>query len=179
MIVEPTAIPGAYLVRPERIEDERGFFARTWDRAALEAHGLAGVLDSVSVSWNRARGTLRGMHLQAAPHEEAKLVSCLRGAVHDVLVDLRPGSEARRRWVSARLDPSSMTALYVPPGVAHGFLTLEDDTLVQYALSGRYSPEHARGVRFDDPALAIAWPFAPAIVNARDRSWPLLGSPTP
>jgi len=176
VIFETTSIPGACLVRPERFQDERGFFARTWSREELEARGLAGGLDHVSVSWNRLRGTLRGMHVQAAPYEEAKLVTCLRGAVHDVIVDLRPGSPTLRRWCAARLDPAGMAALYVPAGVAHGFLTLEDDSLVQYAISGRWSPAHARGIRYDDPAIAIDWPSPPVVVNERDRSWPLLGS---
>jgi len=177
VIFEATTIPGAFLVRPSRFEDERGFFARTWSREEFEAQGLAGGLDHVSVSWNRRRGTLRGMHVQAAPFEEVKLVSCLRGAVHDVIVDLRPGSPTLHRWCSARLDPTDMTALYIPAGVAHGFLTLEDDSLVQYAICGLWSPDHARGIRHDDPAVGIEWPLAPLVTNERDRSWPLLERP--
>lgn len=178
MIFDPTPIPGSFLLRPSRLADERGFFARTWSREELEARGLAGVLDHVSVSWNRSAGTLRGMHVQVAPCEEVKVVSCLRGAIHDVIVDLRPGSPARHRWWSTRLDPGEMAALYVPAGVAHGFLTLEDDTLVQYAISGQWSPSHSRGLRFDDPLLGIDWPGTPSVVNQRDREWPLLGGTT-
>jgi dTDP-4-dehydrorhamnose 3,5-epimerase len=174
VIFSDTSIPGAYLVHPEPTADERGFFARTWSRQEFEAHGLVAALDHVSVSWNRRRGTLRGMHLQGAPFEEVKLVSCLRGAVHDVIVDLRPGSPTLHQWFAARLDSSGMRALYIPAGVAHGFLTLEDDSLVQYAIRGRFSPEHARGLRHDDPKLAIAWPEAAVTINERDQSWPLL-----
>jgi dTDP-4-dehydrorhamnose 3,5-epimerase len=174
VILEPTGIPGAFRIRPRRFDDERGFFARTWSREELAGHGLRTDLDHVGVSWNRRRGTLRGMHFQIAPCEEVKVVSCLRGAVHDVLVDLRPGSPTLHRWFAARLDPVGMDALYVPSGVAHGFLTLEDDSLVQYAICGRYSPEHARGIRYDDPAVGIPWPGAAETVVERDRTWPLL-----
>ena len=178
MTFEDTTIVGAFLVRPERLEDERGYFARSWSRAEVERLGFSGVLDHISVSWNRLRGTLRGMHLQVAPYEEVKLVSCLRGAVFDVIVDLRQGSPTRHRWYSARLCPLEMSALLVPAGVAHGFLTLEDDSLVQYAISGTYSPSCAQGIRHDDPAIGIEWPLDPLVMNERDRSWPLLqGSP--
>ena len=174
MIFEETRIPGAFLMKPERFEDERGFFARTWSREEFYARGLAERWSYAAVSWNRRKGTLRGLHYQVAPSEEAKLVSCLRGAVHDVIVDLRPASPAFRRWFAARLDPVSMESLYVPPGVAHGFLTLDGDTLVQYQISGRWSPEDARGVRWNDPAFGIRWPASPVLMAERDRDWPLL-----
>jgi dTDP-4-dehydrorhamnose 3,5-epimerase len=166
-----TGIPGAYLLRPERFEDERGFFARTWSEEEFAARGLEGRLSYTAASWNRRKHTLRGMHYQAEPFEEAKLVSCVRGAVHDVLVDLRPASPAFRRWFAARLDPAG-EALYVPRGVAHGFLTLEDDTLVNYFVAERWSPEHARGVRWDDPVFGIEWPARPAVIAPRDRDYP-------
>lgn len=175
MIFAPTTIPGAFLVRPERYEDERGFFARGWSEDEFRAQGLEPRLVQASLSWNRRRGTLRGMHYQVAPFEEAKLVACMRGALFDVVVDLRPGSSTFRKWFGARLDEERLEMLYVPRGVAHGLLTLEDDTLVQYYISERYSPEHARGVRWDDPAIGIEWPGRPAIVAERDRRWPLLG----
>lgn len=171
MIFTATTIPGAFLVQPERIADERGFFARTWSREELEARGLDGRLEYAAVSWNHRERTLRGMHYQIAPLEEAKLVCCLRGAVHDVILDLRRGSPARNRWFAARLDAVSMQGLYVPPGIAHGFLTLEDDTLVQYHLSEAWSPQHARGVRWDDPAFRIDWPAQPAVMSERDRNY--------
>lgn len=175
MNFEPTRVPGAFLVRPERHVDERGFFARTWCADELGAHGLVAQLAQSSVSWNRRRGTLRGMHWQAAPHEEAKLVSCLRGAIWDVVADLRPDSPAFRQWFGARLDADNLDMLYVPPGVAHGFLTLADDTLVHYQISERHHADFARGVRWDDPALGIAWPESPTVLSDRDRALPLLG----
>lgn len=174
MIFEATEIPGAFVVRPERLADERGFFARTWCAHELASHGLVAALAQASVSWNRRRGTLRGMHWQAAPHAEAKLVSCVRGAVWDVLADVRPESPAFGRWFGARLDAGELAMLYAPPGVAHGFLTLADDTLVHYQISEPYHADLARGVRWDDPTLAIAWPEPPAVISERDRALPLL-----
>jgi dTDP-4-dehydrorhamnose 3,5-epimerase len=175
LIFAPTSIAGAFLIRPERHEDERGFFARTWDRDEFETHGLDSGLVQSSLSWNVRRGTLRGLHYQAAPLEEAKLVSCPRGAVYDVIVDLRPGAPTHRKWFGVRLDAETLEAVFVPKGVAHGFLTLEDDTLVHYQMSERYSPAHARGIRWDDPAIGIAWPERPAIISKRDRAFALLG----
>lgn len=175
MIFEPTRVADAFVVRPERHADERGYFARTWCADELAAHGLVATLAQSSVSWNRRRGTLRGMHWQAAPHTEAKLVTCVRGAIWDVVADVRSGSPTFRRWFGIRLDAENLDMLYVPPGVAHGFLTLCDDTLVHYQISERHDPDHARGVRWDDPDLAIAWPEAPVVVSTRDRALPLLG----
>jgi dTDP-4-dehydrorhamnose 3,5-epimerase len=174
LIFDPTSIPGVVVVRPERHDDERGFFARLWCTDEFAAHGLDPRLVQTSVSWNRRRGTLRGMHYQVAPFEEAKLVSCVRGAVHDVVVDLRSDSPTLRRSLGLRLDAERLEMLYVPPGLAHGFLTLEDDTLVHYQMSQRHSPEHARGVRWDDPALGIRWPEDPVVISERDRCFPLL-----
>jgi dTDP-4-dehydrorhamnose 3,5-epimerase len=179
VIFTPTTIHGAFLLRPETFADERGFFARLWEPQELEANGLDGRLAHASVSWNRRRATLRGMHYQVAPFEETKLVACPRGAIHDVIVDMRPGSPTLRRWFGVRLGGERLEMLYVPRGVAHGFLTLEDDTLVQYFISERYSSEHARGVRWDDPALGIEWPGKPAVVTERDLRWPLLDGERP
>jgi dTDP-4-dehydrorhamnose 3,5-epimerase len=175
LIFEDTPIAGVRLVRVERRSDERGFFARTWCAEELAAHGCEPGLAQASVSWNRLRGTLRGMHYQAAPFEEAKLVACLRGAIFDVVADLREGSPTRHAWWAVRLDGGALDMLYVPPGVAHGFLTLADDTLVHYSISMPYRPEAARGVRYDDPALGIAWPEPPAVVSERDLAFPPLG----
>jgi dTDP-4-dehydrorhamnose 3,5-epimerase len=174
VIFEPTRIPGAYLVRLERQADERGFFARTWCADELAAHGAVAALAQSSVSWNRRRGTLRGLHYQAAPHEEAKVVWCIRGAVWDVVADLRPASPTFRQWFGVQLDAAGLDMLYVPPGLAHGFLTLADDTLVHYQISERYRAEQARGVRWDDPSLGIAWPETPVVISDRDRGLPLL-----
>ena len=172
MIFHETAIEGVWVVEPERFEDERGFFARTWDTREFADRGLSGRLVQCSVSYNRRRGTLRGLHYQAAPHEEAKLVRCTAGAVYDVTVDLRPGSTTLCRWVGVELSAQNRLALYVPEGCAHGFLTLADDSEVAYQMSEFHSPDAARGVRYDDPAFAIDWPGDVVVVNERDRSYP-------
>ena len=172
MIFVDTKIPGAVLIRPERLEDERGFFARTFCTRELDEHGLDTRVVQSSVSWNRQRGTLRGMHLQTAPHRENKLVSCNRGAIYDVIVDLRPESASYRTWLAFTLTAESLETLFIPGGCAHGFMTLEDDTLVHYDISEFFAPESARGVRFDDPAFGIEWPQAPAVISPRDLAFP-------
>jgi dTDP-4-dehydrorhamnose 3,5-epimerase len=172
MIFRETAIEGVRVVEPERLEDERGFFARTWDTREFADHGLSARLVQCSISYNGRRGTLRGLHYQAAPHEEAKLVRCTAGAVYDVAVDLRAGSETLCGWVGVELSARNRLALYVPEGCAHGFLTLADDAEVTYQMSAFHSPDAARGVRYDDPAFAIDWPEAVLVVNERDRSYP-------
>ncbi len=174
-----TRVPGAFVVEPEPAVDDRGFFARTWCRETFAAHGLAADLDQCSVSYNQRRHTLRGLHVQAAPHAEAKLVRCTQGRIFDVVVDLRPDSPACGRWDAAELDAQAHCALYVPPGCAHGFLTLEDDTVVFYQIAGVHMPEAARGVRWDDPDLAIAWPAAPAAISERDRALPAFADVIP
>ncbi|MGH9381819.1 MAG: dTDP-4-dehydrorhamnose 3,5-epimerase [Thermoanaerobaculia bacterium] len=165
-------LPGAFLIGLERHEDERGSFARTFCRGEFEARGLNPHVEQSNLSVNPRRGTLRGMHWQAAPHEEAKLVRVARGAIYDVLVDLRPDSPRFRRWCSIELTASSGDAVYVPERVAHGFLTLEDDTEVVYNMSAAYHPESGRGVRWDDPAFEIEWPFPPRVISERDAGWP-------
>lgn len=169
-----TPLPGVWRVALERREDERGFFARAFDPAAFAARGLDAALSQLNVSHNSRKGTLRGLHYQAAPHEESKLVRCVRGSIHDVVVDARPGSPTRGRWTSAVLAAESREALFVPKGFAHGFLTLEDDVEVHYLMTDDYAPAAARGVRWDDPALAGAWPSAPAAVAPKDLEWPPL-----
>lgn len=172
MTFHETAIGGVWVVEPERFADERGFFARTWDTREFADHGLNGRLVQCSVSFNVRRGTLRGLHYQAAPHEEAKLVRCTSGAVYDVAVDLRAGSETLGRWVGVELSPQNRLALYVPEGCAHGFLTLADGSEVAYQMSEFHFPDASRGVRYDDPAFAINWPGDVLVVNERDRSYP-------
>jgi dTDP-4-dehydrorhamnose 3,5-epimerase len=167
-----TAIPGAFVVEPERHEDERGSFARTWCAREFAARGLNPRLVQCSASFNRRKGTLRGLHYQAAPHEEAKLVRCTRGAIFDVIVDLRPASPAFTRHVALVLSADAGTMLYVPEGVAHGFQTLADDTEVFYQMSEFHAPGHGRGVRWDDPGFAIAWPPGERTISARDRGYP-------
>ncbi|HIG73329.1 MAG TPA: dTDP-4-keto-6-deoxy-D-glucose epimerase [Bacteroidetes bacterium] len=174
MTLEPTPIPGCVRLVPTWHEDERGGFARTWDGGEFERLGLnAGVLQC-SVSRNTHRGTLRGMHYQAAPHEEAKLVRCTRGAIYDVCLDLRPSSRTFRQWTAATLTADNGHALYIPEGCAHGFLTLADDTDVFYMMAGAaYAPEAARGVRYDDPAFGIEWPEPVRVIKDRDATYPL------
>lgn len=172
MRILDTAIEGAKLVELEPIEDQRGFFARSFCRREFEQHGLDPALVQCNVSFNHRRGTLRGMHFQRAPHAEAKLVRCTRGAIYDVIVDLRPQSPSFMRWIPAELSAENRRALYVPRGVAHGFQTLTDDAEVLYQMSEFYAPEAAAGVRWDDPAFAIRWPIAAPIVSARDRAYP-------
>jgi dTDP-4-dehydrorhamnose 3,5-epimerase len=168
----PTKLEGAYVVEPERHEDERGFFARTWSGDELAERGLASDLSQCSISRNTKAATLRGMHFQVAPHEEAKLVRCTGGAIFDVIVDLRPGSPTHAEWVGIELTAESGTALYIPKGFAHGFQTLVDGAEVFYMISDPYVPEAASGVRWDDPAFGIDWPPAASrIINERDRSW--------
>lgn len=171
MRFSPTEIPGAFVVDLEPSSDDRGFFARQWCGRELAAHGLVDRLAQTSLSFNRARGTLRGMHYQAAPHGETKLVHCTRGAIFDVIVDLRPGA-AHCRWAGYELSARDRRMLYVPDGVAHGFLSLEDDTEVQYFISTYFEPSAARGVRYNDPAFAIRWPGPAQVISPRDASYP-------
>lgn len=172
MIFRPTPLAGAWLVEPERKADERGFFARTWCREEFAAQGLDPALAQCSISFNHRRGTLRGLHLQIAPHAETKLVRCTRGAVWDVIVDLRPESPTLRQHFAALLSAEKGNALYIPPGMAHGFQTLEDATEVFYQISVPYAPESARGYRWDDPAFGIPWPEPVTVISERDREWP-------
>jgi dTDP-4-dehydrorhamnose 3,5-epimerase len=167
-----TPLPGVWLVAPEPLVDERGFFARTFCRREFEEHGLDPELVQASISFNGRKGTLRGMHYQAPPHEEGKLVRCTRGAIHDVTLDLRPDSPTYLEHFAARLDEDNRLALWVPPGVAHGFLTLTDGAEVLYQMSVAYVPDAARGVRWDDPAFGIDWPEPPAVISERDAGYP-------
>lgn len=166
-----TPLRGAFVINPEPVADERGYFARIWCRDELAAHGLDTGLAQASVSHNQRKGTLRGLHYQIAPHEEAKVVSCIRGAIHDVIVDLRSSSLTYCHHFALRLDAEGHRSLYVPRGFAHGFQTLEDDTVVQYLISERHHPESARGVRWDDPTLRITWPLPVTTVSARDLAF--------
>jgi dTDP-4-dehydrorhamnose 3,5-epimerase len=168
------SLAGAFVVEIEPSEDDRGSFARTFSRDEFEAHGLSTDIAQCSVSFNKVRGTLRGMHFQAEPYEECKLVRCTRGAIFDVIVDLRPESATYRRWFGTDLTPVNGRMLYVPKGFAHGFQTLEDATEVAYQISQAYVLSHARGVRFDDPAFGIEWPLAVTAISKRDRDFPRL-----
>jgi dTDP-4-dehydrorhamnose 3,5-epimerase len=173
MRITPTPLAGAFVIDVEPIADERGFFARSWCAKEMAAHGLDGRLAQCSVSFNAAAGTLRGMHFQAPPHAETKVVRCTRGGVHDVILDLRPGSPTFRRWFAAKLSAENHRALYVPPGFAHGFQTLEPDTEILYQMSEFHVDGHAAGVRWDDPAFGIEWPATTSrTMSEKDRNWP-------
>jgi len=172
MLFAETDLAGAYLIEIEPLVDERGFFARTFDEEEFRSHELSSCLIQASVSFNPIKGTLRGMHFQADPYPEAKLVRCTRGAIHDVIVDLRPESATNKHWVGVELSAENHKMLYVPEHFAHGFATLEDDTEVAYQMSERYSPGASRGVRWDDPAFSIDWPIGVAVISERDRAWP-------
>jgi len=166
------AIAGAWTVAPEPNRDQRGFFARIWCAEEFAARGLVSRAAQGSISYNERKGTLRGLHFQAEPHGEVKLVRCTRGAIHDVILDLRPGSGTYLRHTAVELNEANRLTLYVPEGVAHGFQTLVDGTEVWYQMSARYVPEAARGVRWDDPLFAIAWPHRPPIIIERDAAFP-------
>ena len=175
MIFHETPLDGAYLVEQERHADERGFFARTWAVEELEARGLDTRVAHMNTSFNARAGTLRGLHLQAPPHAEAKLVRATRGAIFDVAVDLRRDSPTYLRWHGVELDEDTGLAFFIPAGCAHGFATLSDASEVLYVMSVAYAPESAGGARWDDPAFGIEWPPAPAggwTMTERDRTWP-------
>ncbi|HEX9800653.1 MAG TPA: dTDP-4-dehydrorhamnose 3,5-epimerase family protein [Thermoanaerobaculia bacterium] len=167
----PLGVPGAYLVEIEPVADARGAFARTFCAREFGERGLATTMVQTSLSLNARRGTLRGLHWQAAPHGEAKLVRCVRGHIYDVAVDVRRDSHAFRQHVAVELSAEARNAIYFPPGVAHGFLTLEDDCEVHYAMSAFHAPEAARGARYDDPAFGVVWPEPVTVVADRDLAW--------
>jgi dTDP-4-dehydrorhamnose 3,5-epimerase len=173
--LRPTALPGAHVVELELLSDERGWFARTFDAEAFAALGLDARVSQCNASFNAHAGTLRGLHYQAEPHGEAKLVRCARGAVYDVIVDLRPDSETYCRWLGIELRQDGVESLFVPAGFAHGFQTLVDGAEVLYQMSYHYVPDAARGVRWDDPAFGIEWPEPPPVgrtISERDATYP-------
>lgn len=168
-----TIVQGAYIVDIEPIEDERGFFARAWCQDEFGERGLCSTFVQCNISWNTKQGTLRGMHYQAEPYQETKLVRCTRGAIYDVVVDLRPDMSTFKKWAAVELSADNRRMLYVPEGVAHGFQTLTDDTEVFYLMSVFFHPECSRGVRWDDPAFGIRWPgHDDRIISSKDKSYP-------
>lgn len=167
-----TNLPGVFEIWIEPHCDERGFFARTWCQKEFEEHGFNPRLVQCNVSFNQRKGTLRGMHFQASPHAEAKLVRCTRGSVYDVVLDLRAGSPNYMQWVAVTLSAENRNMMYVPEGCAHGFITLEDGTEVFYQMSEFYDSPSARGVRWNDPAFSIVWPIETAVISERDASYP-------
>jgi dTDP-4-dehydrorhamnose 3,5-epimerase len=172
MVFTETELRGAFIIDVERVEDERGFFARSWCQREFEAYGLYTQWVQCNVSFNKQKGTLRGMHYQAAPYAEVKLVRCTMGAIYDVIIDLRPDSPTFKRWLAAELTMHNRRMLYIPEGFGHGFQTLEGNTEVFYQMSQFYAPEYARGVRWDDPAFKITWPAEKRIISERDRGLP-------
>lgn len=172
MIFHQTRLCGAWLIEPVPARDDRGMFARTFCAKEFADHGLTNHFVQNSTSQSTARGTLRGMHFQHAPHGEAKVVSCLKGVIFDVIIDLRPDSPSYCRWQGFELTPENRRQLYVPEGFAHGFQTLCDDAAVGYLISAFYAPETASGVRYDDPAFTIDWPLPVISISDRDRAWP-------
>jgi dTDP-4-dehydrorhamnose 3,5-epimerase len=173
MIFHPIKLKGAYLIELERREDERGFFARSWCQREFEAHGLNPRLVQCNISFNEKKGTLRGMHYQAPPYQEAKLIRCTAGAIYDVIIDLRRDSETYKEWIAVELTAENHTMLYVPEGFAHGFQTLRDKTEVFYQMSEFYMPPYSRGVRWNDPQFKIIWPETEKrIISLKDQTYP-------
>jgi dTDP-4-dehydrorhamnose 3,5-epimerase len=176
MLFSALTVGGAWLVRPEPHADERGFFARVWCVNEFADHGLSSTFVQTSISFNHVKRTLRGLHYQAEPDDEVKLVRCTAGAIYDVIVDLRAGSPTYLRWHAETLSADNRHALYIPKGCAHGFITLEDRTEVLYEITVFHRPESARGIRWNDPVLAISWPAEPVCISSRDAEYPLLSS---
>jgi len=174
MIFRDTKLDGVFIVEPEIITDDRGFFACSWTQDEFSQSGLNPRLVQCNISFNKRRGTLRGMHFQRKPHEEAKLVRCTSGGIYDVAIDLRPGSPTRYQWVAAELTAANHCMLYVPEGFAHGYQTLTDDAEISYQISEYYHPESTGGVRWDDPAFGIEWPLPITVIAQRDATYPSL-----
>jgi dTDP-4-dehydrorhamnose 3,5-epimerase len=171
MMFTETELKGAYVVSVKKIEDERGFFARGWCRKEFEEAGLNPNLVQINVAMSLKKGTLRGMHFQEAPYDEAKLVKCTRGAICDVIIDLRPHSPTHARWIGINLSADNYQMLYAPEGFAHGYQTLTDNAEMSYMTSAFYAPSAARGVRYDDPAFGIRWPLPVSVISDADRQW--------
>jgi dTDP-4-dehydrorhamnose 3,5-epimerase len=174
MIFTESLLSGAFLIDMAPVADERGFFARAYCAEEFAAKGLGTELRQCSVSHNTRKGTLRGLHCQKAPHEEHKLVRCTAGAIFDVIVDIRPRSPHYRRWFGTHLTAENHRSVFIPPGFAHGFITLSDDTEVYYMISVPHAPEYGQGFRWNDPAFAIEWPLLPSVISPRDAAYPLL-----
>jgi dTDP-4-dehydrorhamnose 3,5-epimerase len=171
MLFQPTKLQDAYLIAVEPVEDERGFFARLWCRQEFAAHGLDTKLVQCNLSFNKVRGTLRGMHYQLPPAAETKLVRCIQGAIYDVAIDLRPESPTYRQWTAVTLSAENHLAFYIPQGFAHGFQSLTDETEIFYQMSAVYAPDYARGLRWNDPAFGIDWPLPVTVMSAKDQGY--------
>jgi dTDP-4-dehydrorhamnose 3,5-epimerase len=172
MIFTETKLKGAFIIDVKRLEDERGFFGRAWCKREFEQHGLNSNAVQANVSYNKVKGTLRGMHFQVAPYAEAKIIRCTSGALYDVIIDIRPESPTYKQWIGVELTEESMRMLYVPEGFAHGFVTLKDHTSAHYLVTQYYTPGSESGIRYDDPEFDIAWPIKPTVVSEKDRAIP-------
>ena len=172
MLFKETRLKGAYVIEIEQKKDERGFFARSFCEKEFAAHNIKLQIKQSNISYNAKRGTLRGMHYQIAPYEEAKIVSCIRGTIYDVIIDLRPGSSAYCKWLAIELSAQNYVSFYIPEGFAHGFQALTDDTIVMYQMSEFYYPESSRGVRWNDRSFNIRWPILPCILSDKDANYP-------
>jgi len=172
MLFKETKLKGAYIIEPERLEDTRGFFARAWCQKEFEAYGLNLTVAQINISFNKNRGVIRGLHYQTRPNEEAKLIRCIRGAIYDVIIDLRPNSPTYLGWIGEELTADNRKMLYVPENFAHGYQSLKDNTEVFYPVSQFYSPESVKGVRWNDPTFGIKWPEADnPIISEQDKKW--------
>lgn len=174
MRFEETGLAHAYVIELEKRDDERGFFARAWDEKEFAEAGLETRIVQCNISLSRRKGTLRGMHFQKHPYEEVKLIRCIKGAIYDVIVDLRPESPTNKMWVGVELSCDNRRSLYVPKGFAHGFQTLTEDTETFYMVSEFYTPEAEGGIRWNEPAIGIEWPMEPTEISEKDASWPSL-----
>ena len=172
MLFTRAPIHGAYIIEVRRIGDERGFFGRLWCKKEFDEHGLVSSIAQSNIGVSKSKGTLRGLHYQKTPHEEVKIVRCPRGAIFDVIVDLRPESPTYKKWFGVELSQENAQMLYVPQGCATGYLTLRDDTEIYYHATEYYHPESATGVRYDDPAFGIEWPGEVRVISDNDKSWP-------
>jgi dTDP-4-dehydrorhamnose 3,5-epimerase len=177
MIIRSTILQDAVLIDLDKREDQRGFFARAWCRHEFDEHRLASDMVQANISYNIAKGTLRGMHYQVEPYGEVKMVRCIRGRLYDVIIDLRPSSLTYRRWFGVELSAENRLMLYVPVGFAHGFQTLEDDTEAFYMVSQYYTPGAERGLRYNDPGFSISWPMTVSTISDKDSSWPEYRAP--
>ena len=172
MIFTETKLKGACIIDVKRLEDERGFFGRSFCQKEFEEFGLTNDIRQANVSYNKKKGTLRGMHMQLAPNEETKLVRCTRGAIYDVIIDMRPDSKTYKQWIGVELTADNYRMLFVPEGFAHGFITLEDNTDVTYNVTEFYTPGAERGIRWNDPAFNIQWPVEPVVISEKDQAHP-------
>jgi len=172
MIFNPAGLSGAYIIDMEPITDDRGFFARAWCRDTFEKRGLKTDFVQSNNSFSRSKGTLRGLHYQVSPYQEAKLVRCIKGAIYDVMIDVRPDSETYAQWFGIELNAENRRMIYMPEGIAHGFLTLQDETEILYNITQSYHPECERGIRYNDPSIKIKWPRKIEVVTEKDLQWP-------